>query len=169
MTYWFSKTSIWKAEVRPTVFLWNLHLTSKSLFQEEHQMRKLAVFVSVALFSVVIANAQSEAPKATVYGGYSYLRNSGNGSNGWNGQATFNLNRYFGLTADFAGNYRNVASFSPVPGFSASANQHLYTYLFGPTVTGQFGNSAIFAHALFGAAHSSSSAGISLPLVGGIS
>jgi len=132
-------------------------------------MHKLACVVSVALLSVLAAQAQSEAPKATVYGGYSYLRNGGNGANGWNGQATFNLNRFFGITADVAGNYRNIASFSPVPGFSTSANQHLYTYLFGPTVTGTFGNSAVFAHALFGAARSSSSAGISLPLVGGIS
>jgi opacity protein-like surface antigen len=41
--------------------------------------------------------------------------------------------------------------------------------LFGPTVTGYFGKSSVFGHALFGVAHSSLNAGVSVPILGGIS
>jgi hypothetical protein len=36
-------------------------------------------------------------------------------------------------------------------------------------VTAGFGRSAVFAHALFGAAHSSLGAGVNVPIIGGIS
>ena len=45
----------------------------------------------------------------------------------------------------------------------------MYNFLFGPTLTGYFGKSSVFGHALFGAAHSSLSAGVNFPIVGGIS
>jgi hypothetical protein len=121
------------------------------------------------MMAQVPAVAQDETPKAAIFGGYSFLRNSGNNSQGWDGQATFNFNRYLGVTADVGGNFRTIASFSLLPGLSASANQRLYTFLFGPTVTANFGRSAVFGHALFGAARASSSAGIGLPIIGGIS
>ncbi len=110
-----------------------------------------------------------EGPRATVFGGYSLLRNGGNTPKGWDGQATFNLNRYLGLTADIAGTYRPIASVALLPGVSASANQNLYTFLFGPTVTANLGRAAVFGHALFGAARAGSSAGVSLPIIGGVS
>ena len=135
-------------------------------------MRKALLVASVLLLLPATIFAQeyaAEAPRATVFGGYSYLRNNSNGFNGWNGQATFNFNRFLGVTADFTGDYRTLASSSLIPGVTASANQHLFTYMFGPTVTGNFGRSAVFAHALFGQAHSSLGGGVSLPIIGGIS
>jgi hypothetical protein len=131
-------------------------------------MRKVFVVLCVSLIVPVAMMSQDEVPKATVYGGYSFLRNGGHHSNGWNGQGTYNFNRYLGVTADVGGNYRTVASFSPLPGVSASAYQHLYTFLFGPTLTASLGRSAVFGHALFGAARASSGAGITLPFVGGV-
>lgn len=139
-------------------------------------MRKLSALLLMSLI-VPLATAaqamptagQSEGPKATIFGGFSLFKNGGNTPKGWDSQATFNFNRYLGLTADIAGNYRPIASFSPLPGISASANQSLYTFLFGPTVTANFGRSAVFGHALFGAARAGSSAGVSLPVIGGIS
>ena len=101
-------------------------------------------------------------------GGYSYLRNGSNGFNGWEGQGTFNFNRYLGVTADVSGSSLSPFSFSFL-GASAGTYQHLNNYLFGPTVAGQFGRSAIFAHALFGEAHSSLGAGLSVPIIGGLS
>ena len=44
--------------------------------------------------------------RATIFGGYSYLRNNSNGFGGWEGQGTFNFNRYLGVTADVSGNQR---------------------------------------------------------------
>ena len=139
-------------------------------------MRNWILVFACVLFSLAVfaQEQQTSAPRATIFGGYSYLRNSsnglsGNGFNGWDGQGTFNFTRYLGVTADFTGDYRTLASTSLLPGVSASANQHVYTYLFGPTVTGNFGRSAVFAHALFGQAHSGLGAGVSLPIIGGIS
>jgi peptidoglycan-associated lipoprotein len=114
-------------------------------------------------------SAYSDAPsRGTVFGGYSYLRNNSNGFNGFEGQGTFNFSRYIGVTADLGGNYRTLASGS-ILGVSASANQRLYTFMFGPTVTAPIGRSSVFAHALFGEAHSSLGAGVSIPIIGGIS
>ena len=106
--------------------------------------------------------------RATIFGGYSYLRNASNGFGGWEGQGTFNLTRNLGVTADLSGASLTPFSFS-VLGVSAGTSQHLYNYLFGPTVTANLGRSSVFAHALFGEAHSSLVAGVNLPVVGGIS
>ncbi|HLK35000.1 MAG TPA: hypothetical protein VKT29_18015 [Terriglobales bacterium] len=132
-------------------------------------MKRFTLVLFVSLILPGLALAQDETPKVTVFGGYSLLRNGGNNTNAWDGQGTFNFNRFLGVTADVSGNYRNIASFSPLPGVSTGANQHLYTFLFGPTVTGNMGRTSLFAHALFGAARASTSAGVSLPFVGGIS
>jgi peptidoglycan-associated lipoprotein len=107
-------------------------------------------------------------PRVTAFGGYNYFHNGGEGFNGWEGQGTFNFTPHLGVTADIAGDYRNLISVSLL-GVNASANQRFYTYLFGPTVTGNFGRASVFGHALFGEAHSSLGAGISLPIIGGIS
>lgn len=131
-------------------------------------MNRFFIMLLVSLLLPIAMVSQDEAPKATVFGGYSYLRNVGNSSNGWDGQATFNFNRYLGITADIGGNYRTVFSVSPLPGVSASVNQRVYTFLFGPTVTANFGRSAVFGHALFGAARASSGAGFSIPIIGSV-
>ena len=140
-------------------------------------MRKFGILMSIVLVLPLALAAQGggalsagseNATRATVFGGYSYLRNGSNGFNGWEGQGTFNFNRYLGVTADVSGSSLTPFSFSLL-GASAGTYQHLNNYLFGPTVTGQFGRSAIFAHALFGEAHSSLGAGVSLPIIGGIS
>ena len=106
--------------------------------------------------------------RATIFGGYSYLRNASNGFGGWEGQGTFNFTRNLGVTADVSGASLTPFSLS-VLGVSAGLSQSLTNYLFGPTVTANLGRSSVFAHALFGEAHSSLAAGVSLPIVGGIS
>ena len=104
--------------------------------------------------------------RATIFGGYSYLRNNSNGFGGWEGQGTFNFNRYLGVTADVSGISGTPFGFSAL-GFSAGTYQRLNNYLFGPTITANLGRSAVFAHALFGEAHSSLGAGIGIPIIGG--
>ena len=106
--------------------------------------------------------------RATIFGGYSYLRNASNGFGGWERQGTFNFTRNLGVTADVSGASLTPFSLS-VLGVSAGVSQRLTNYLFGPTVTASLGRSSVFAHALFGEAHSSLGAGVSLPIVGGIS
>src|SRR6476469_10766285 len=150
-------------------------------------MRLRAILFSAILCLPMLSFAQQEtnqvATRGTIYGGYSLLHsnnndlgssiggtnfNLGGSLNGWEGQGTFNFTRHFGVTADFSGNSKQLTGFSAL-GFSAGTQQHMYNMLFGPTVTGYFGQSSVFGHALFGAALSSLSAGVSAPIVGGIS
>ena len=83
-------------------------------------------------------------------------------------ESRFDFTRHFGVTADFSGNSKQLAGFSAL-GFSAGTQEHMYDMLFGPTVTGYFGKSSVFGHALFGVALSSLNAGVSAPIVGGFS
>ena len=153
-------------------------------------MRLRAIILSTILSLPLLSIAQETgqpAARGTVYGGYSLLHANndlgssigsniggsgfnlgGNNLNGWEGQGTFNFTRHFGVTADFSGNSQQLAGVSFL-GFSAGTQQHIYNMLFGPTVTGYFGKSSVFGHALFGAALSSLSAGVTAPIVGGIS
>ena len=123
------------------------------------------------------------ATRGTVFGGYSLLHSSndlgstsiggtnfnlGGSLGGWEAQGTYNFTRHFGVTADFSGNSKQLAGFSAL-GFSAGTQEHMYDMLFGPTVTGYFGKSSVFGHALFGVALSSLNAGVSAPIVGGFS
>jgi opacity protein-like surface antigen len=134
-------------------------------------MRRLAISMCVFLCLPLMASAQSSgdvSSRGTVFGGYSLLHNNNNNFNGWDGQGTFNLTPNFGVTADISGNSRDLNGVSFL-GFSAGTRQHQYNFLFGPTATAYFGKSSVFGHALFGAAHSNLSAGVSVPIVGGFS
>jgi hypothetical protein len=140
-------------------------------------MQKFWILMSIVLCLPLSLVAQSggamaagseNGTRATVFGGYSYLRNGSNSFNGWEGQGTFPFNRYLGVTADVSGASLTPFSFSAL-GASAFTNQRLANYLFGPTVTAELGRSSVFAHALFGEAHSSLGAGVSVPIIGGIS
>jgi opacity protein-like surface antigen len=149
-------------------------------------MRKFTISMCVLMCLPIISLAQESnnvATRGTVFGGYSLLHNnntldsglggfgSGLGStnfNGWDAQGTFNFVPHFGVTADFSGNSRMVDGVSFL-GFSAGTQQHLYNFLFGPTATAYFGKTSVFGHALFGEQHASLSAGVSVPILGGIS
>lgn len=131
-------------------------------------MVKAARLILCALLLAGICVAQ-EAPKAEIFGGYSYMRfeprfsvlgvpvtsDSAN-LNGWNVSLTGNFNRFFGITADFAGNYGSPSigfgAFG-IPGSIAKADVSNYTFLFGPQIGYRVSKIRPFAHALFGAGH----------------
>src|SRR6202047_4675647 len=101
-------------------------------------MRKCVILTSIILFlpSMLVAQIGGARPagsengtRATIFGGYSYLRNNSNGFNGWEGQGTFNFNRYLGVTVDVSGASLSPFSFS-VFGFSAGPYQPLTNYFF---------------------------------------
>lgn len=150
-------------------------------------MRLRAILFLALLCLPMLSFAQQEtsqvATRGTLFGGYSLLHSSndlgstsigssnfnlGGSLGGWEAQGTYNFTRHFGLTADFSGNSKQLAGFSAL-GFSAGTQEHMYDMLFGPTVTGYFGKSSVFGHALFGVALSSLNAGVSAPIVGGFS
>src|SRR5262245_45289511 len=142
-------------------------MTSMALQSGETEMRKLVV-LAIAVMLPMVVMAQ-EAPKAEVFGGYSLLRNSGNNLNGWEAQTTANFTPHFGITADFSGNYHTLGTLSPFTGTFLSADQRLYNFLFGPKVSTAFDRFSVFGHSLFGVAHSSLGAGVTLPIIGGVS
>ena len=102
-------------------------------------MRKCVILTSIILClpSMLVAQIGGARPagteketRATVFGGYSYLRNNTNGFNGWEAQGTFNFNRYLGVTADVSG-----ASLTPFSVFSVglfggylSASEQLFVW-----------------------------------------
>lgn len=110
-------------------------------------MRKL--FWTSALFLVLsLAAAAQDAPRAEVFGGYSYLRanvaDTGFNFNGGSGSIAFNPSHWWGIVGD-VGDYRNGD-------FGISTN--LVTYLFGPRFSYRSGGRVTpFAQALFGGAH----------------
>ncbi len=133
-------------------------------------MRK--VFILAGAILIATMTFAQDNPKAEVFGGYSYLRSggsSGNSFNGWEGQATTFLTPHFGVTGDVSGSYRTTSLDVFGTGLTGSANQHVYNFLFGPTVRAPFGKSAVFGHALFGASRASLNAGVGIPIIGGFS
>ncbi len=110
---------------------------------------KKNLFIFALVFLIAAPLVAQEYPKAQVFAGYSYLSTdtSGlagrHGLNGWNGQASWNVNDWFGVTADFGGYYGSISR----------ATTHDYSYLFGPTLTYRTRNFAPYFHALFGGNH----------------
>ena len=100
--------------------------------------RFMVVAVSI-LVLVSHAMAQHEYPKAEVFAGYQFSHNDPSVNlNGWNAAVTGNVNRWFGVTADFSGSYKNGG--------------HIYSYMFGPTLAAHSQHLTPFVHALFGGA-----------------
>jgi hypothetical protein len=110
-------------------------------------MRKFLTCAVLVFTLSVLATAQ-EAPKAEVFGGFSYLHLDTKGAAGveanhygWNGALSLNANRWFGITADLSGHYRELA-----PGVSFNS----FTAVFGPQLTYRAEKASPFVHALFG-------------------
>lgn len=115
-------------------------------------MRKLVGITLVLLLASFAAVAQ-EYPKAEVFGGYQYTHEGdlssfgqGSGLNGWNAAVTGNLNHWFGVTADFSGQYKSISG----------VDLHNYTYTFGPTLAARnIRTFTPFVHGLFGGSRAS--------------
>jgi hypothetical protein len=111
-------------------------------------MRKVIGLLALVLLATLQALAQANS-QFDIFGGYSYLHVSpGNGlpganTNGWEAQATGNLNEYIGVTADFDGHYGSVFGI----------NGHDYNFLFGPTLSYRTDKVTAFGHVLFGGSH----------------
>ncbi|HTT61485.1 MAG TPA: outer membrane beta-barrel protein [Bryobacteraceae bacterium] len=114
---------------------------------------KLGALVALLCMSALSAAAASqEYPRAELFGGYQFTRIGGAGgvnANGWNAAITGNVNRWFGLTADFSGAYKGIGQ----------VNAKAHTYTFGPTFALRRGRVTAFAHVLFGGFHASAGFG----------
>jgi hypothetical protein len=116
-------------------------------------MRKFMEFaLLLCLFSMAaFAQEMGTTPKAEIFGGYQYTRfDGGVNANGWDTAVTGNLNRWFGIAADFSGAYKsqNGVSFNN------------YTYTFGPVVSWRHNETFTqFAHFLAGGFRASAAFG----------
>jgi hypothetical protein len=107
-------------------------------------MRKLVGLLALVLLATVSALAQNDS-KLDVFGGYSYLHvpataSPSQNTNGWEAQATINLTKYLGVTADFDGHYGDVFRMG---GYDNN-------FLFDPTIFHRHDKVTGFAHLLFG-------------------
>ena len=77
-------------------------------------MQRLLLLAALLVLAPAVASAQDETPEVEVFGGYSYLNADADfhgiqddraNLNGWEGSITYNVNRWFGVEADFGGHY----------------------------------------------------------------
>lgn len=113
--------------------------------------------------------AQDEFPRVEVFGGYSYGSLEGVGfpglvgreeAHGWGASVAVNFQRYFGITADFAGQFGTIEDLTrgcprllpPLQNcfFKADINFNTHQFLLGPRFTLRAERFTIFGHALFG-------------------
>lgn len=115
-----------------------------------------SLLISSILFLMTIPTIGfgQETPKVELFGGYSYLRaddvSSGANMNGWNASITGNTNRWFGVTLDVSGHYRDI---NDLPFATAMVNTH--TWAVGPVFTRRGdGRVSTFGHILLGVGRS---------------
>jgi opacity protein-like surface antigen len=139
-------------------------------------MRKMVWLSGLILALATPALAQDETPKVEASAGYSYVRVNvdttaagGTGTQGFNGNGgsgsiAFNMNRWFGVVADFGG-YTHSETIT-VGGTTVTGTATAYSYLFGPKIASRGHEKwTPFAQALFGGVHgnaSGSTGGVSL-------
>jgi opacity protein-like surface antigen len=107
-------------------------------------MRSAICAVCLLLLAAPPAPAQEGVPKAEVFGGYSW---AGGDFHGWDASVTGNVNRWFGVTADFSGHYSDGE-----PGV-VRERQRAHSFLFGPRLSLRRKRANAFAYALFGGVH----------------
>ncbi len=105
-------------------------------------MRKVFFTTLLALLLAQTAAAQ-ETPQAELFGGYSY---AGGNFHGWHASIAGNVNKWFGLAADFTGHHGGAID---EDGFDE--RQRVYSYHFGPRFSVRRKRVTAFAHALVGA------------------
>jgi opacity protein-like surface antigen len=142
-------------------------------------MKKLSFLASLVFLCLPLAvSAQEVAPKAEIFGGYSFLRvdlgavpadvvPSGGtlgklDTHGFSVSFAGNPARHFGIISEVS-QYTKTESFnvlgSPIPG-GVDVKFRVLTLLFGPRVTLHRGKVEPFVHALFGGARASAESSI---------
>jgi opacity protein-like surface antigen len=94
------------------------------------------------VFLALMPVLAQDVPKAEVFGGYSW---AGGKFHGWNTSVTGNVNKRFGIVADFSGHYG-----SELEG-SILVKKDAHSFLFGPRVSFRGKKFTPFVYALLGA------------------
>ena len=146
-------------------------------------MKSRLIILTALLCTYSIPALADDAPKAEIFGEYSYLRFNptlpgiqNRSFNGGGGGVTFNLNNYFGIKAELMGygstNYTIPAN-TPIPGSGGlstiapiTTQGNMFTYLFGPQVNYRTSKANIFGELLFGGSNSNAYANVAEALNG---
>jgi opacity protein-like surface antigen len=139
----------------------------------------MKLFAVLCVLAMTLAASAQDYPKAEIFGGYNYASSDVTSPgrthlNGWNGAATANINRWFGVKADFSGLYgsKSVGNIlgAPCPPFCNAVNvrTHIHTFLFGPQLSYRTDKFTPFAHALFGVGHTSVSIAVPVTSLPGL-
>lgn len=109
-------------------------------------MKCHTIVLALLALAVPLSSAAQEVPRAEVFGGYSFARDRGQDTNGWDVCATLNLRGWLGLSADVTGHYTSLGN----------TDRSRHSVLAGPRVSLRRGRFAPFAYALAGAFHTRS-------------
>lgn len=114
----------------------------------------MLIIAALLMALPVFAQAQ-DAPKAEIFGGYSYLRAddnvNGQDLNGFSTSVAVNFNKWFGIATDISGHYTDL---TVSPGVSADLNAYIFTV--GPRFSYRgYERVTPYGHIQFGAARSS--------------
>ncbi len=118
----------------------------------EFRMRKFAFLFALSILAV--PTVCQEFSRVEVFGGYSQVHKYHFNQRGWNAQATVNLNKWFGVTADFAGHDHGESLTTSL--WYTSTDGSMHTFTVGPTFSYR-ARVTPFAHVLLGGANYSSS------------
>ena len=117
-------------------------------------MRQLMI-LALSLGLLSLPAVAQDFPKAEIFGGYQYTHfEPGGNANGWNASLTGNVNRWFGVAADFSGAYKS--------------GEHVHTYMFGPVFSARTDKVTPFAHALFGGVSGGGTNAFAMAFGGGV-
>jgi len=148
--------------------------------EKVEMIRCSATMIILIAVTGLPALAQDSIPKVQVFGGYSFMHAGtggltgstldlelrqnpgtfgvGSNFNGWNAQAQYNFDRWFGIVADFGGQYG-----TPITASSATSGvptMSEYSFLAGPVISYRAKEKITpFVHALFGWDRANLSAG----------
>src|SRR5258708_2988906 len=140
--------------------------------EKVEMIRCSATLIILIAVTGLPALAQDSIPKVQVFGGYSFMH-AGTGGltgstldvelrqnpgtfgvgpnfNGWNAQAQYNFDRWFGIVADFGGQYGTPIT-GATKGVSGLPTMSQYSFMAGPVISYRVkARITPFVHALFG-------------------
>jgi hypothetical protein len=111
-------------------------------------MKRLIVVVVAVLVLVPVSLWAQDAPKAEVFGGFSFLHISSEGDfkhtlPGWTANVAGNVHKNFGFVGDISGEYKTIEGVS----------MKVHSFLGGVQATHRMAKASVFARALYGVSH----------------
>lgn len=136
-----------------------------SLLRSPSMLRFWGVLL-LLLASIPMSAAAQDAPRAEIFGGYSFLHadlGSSEYLNGFHLSGTLNTKKWVGMAADFSSHYGSTTAITPLDTFRPNISAQLLT--FGPRFSLRNEAVTTFGHVMFGVVrlHQASATGTTNP------